>query len=105
MRPKSDLSAQGACKVTKRRRVRITRSFILFTGGLVGISYETYYSLRYQQDPNSTLVLIFAAALGLPVYLHEDKKNTNDDDGSDDDPEYHQSTPRLSRRRKSDEQN
>lgn len=51
-----------------RRARRITRSLILFCAGLLGISLETFFSLRDHDAPDSTLVLAFLAMLGPPAY-------------------------------------
>lgn len=72
--------------MTKRGR-RITRSVILFSAGLTGVALETLYSLRFHQTPDSTLILLFSAMMGLPVYLSQDSKGHGDDDG---DPDKHE---------------
>jgi hypothetical protein len=57
-----------------RKQKRLTRSMVLFVAGLGGVIAETVYSLRFHQTPDSTLVLLFAAMMGLPVYLQQDAK-------------------------------
>lgn len=61
-----------------RRGRRITRSVVLFCAGLTGVGLETLYSLRYHESPDSTLVLLFSAMMGLPVYLSQDKSRDDD---------------------------
>lgn len=58
---------------------KIKRSAILFTTGLAGTIAETIYSLKDKQAPDSTLVLLFAAMMGLPVFLTQDLKGRNSD--------------------------
>lgn len=64
--------------MTRKQKQVLTRSMVLFVVGLGGVIAETVYSLRYHQTPDSTLVLLFAAMMGLPVYLQQDaKRNAN----------------------------
>lgn len=57
--------------------MKLTRSALLFGTGLIGITAETIYSLRYKETPDPTLLLIFGAMLGLPVFLNQDLKGHN----------------------------
>lgn len=52
------------------RRIRVTRDGILFLSGLIGIGYETVIS----QTDRPTLLLLFAAMIGLPAFLNKDEK-------------------------------
>lgn len=72
-----------------RRGRRITRGVVLFSAGLLGVGLETLYSLRYHESPDSTLILLFSAMMGLPVYISQDNKGRGDRDRShrDDDDE------------------
>lgn len=66
--------------MTRRRsRFKITRPRILFAAGILGIAVETLWSLGYHQTPDSTLVLVFSAMMGLPVYLAQDAKRDEHD--------------------------
>jgi hypothetical protein len=50
---------------------RISRDTVLFIGGLAGIAYETL--AREAERP--TLLLLFAAMVGLPAFLRGDEKD------------------------------
>jgi hypothetical protein len=52
-----------------RRRFRITRDGILFAVGLAGIIYETVV----HSGENPTLLILFGAMCGLPVFLRGDE--------------------------------
>lgn len=67
-----------------RRGRRITRGLVLFSAGLIGVGLETLYSLRFHEAPDSTLVLLFSAMMGLPVYLSQDTASRRDDERDDD---------------------
>lgn len=58
--------------------MKLTRSACLFTVGVIGVCAETVYSLRFHQTPDPTLLIIFAAMMGLPVYLSQDSKGDNE---------------------------
>jgi hypothetical protein len=49
---------------------RISRDTVLFVGGLAGITYET---LRNSAE-RPTLLLLFAAMVGLPAFLRGDER-------------------------------
>lgn len=51
------------------RRVKISRDTVLFTAGLLGVLHETVIST--QDRP--TLLLLFAAMMGLPAFLRADE--------------------------------
>lgn len=70
-----------------RYRRKVTRSALLFTAGLVGIGVETYYSLRYHTTPDSGLVFVFAAMMGLPAFLRMDANGQDDEDQRDNSPD------------------
>lgn len=52
-------------------RKRFTRDGTLFLCGLIGIGYETAIS----KTDRPTLLLLFAAMIGLPAFLNKDEKN------------------------------
>jgi len=47
------------------------RSAVLFVGGLVGAAYVTVVD----QTERPTLLILFAAMMGLPLFLRTDEKN------------------------------
>lgn len=53
------------------RRWPLIRDITLFLGGLAGVAHETLIS--HVERP--TLLLLFAAMLGLPAFLRGDEKN------------------------------
>ena len=60
----------GAVPVTPaRRRWRISRDSVLFAAGLAGVVYETVVT----QVERPTLLLLFAAMVGLPAFLKGDE--------------------------------
>lgn len=54
----------------KLSTVRISRDTILFIAGLSGIGYETLA----QNGERPTLLILFAAMVGLPAFLRADEK-------------------------------
>lgn len=62
------------------RRRRVTRDGVLFAAGLAGVAYETLHS----GGDRPTLLLLFAAMMGLPAFLQKDDKRT--ENGGDHDP-------------------
>lgn len=52
------------------RSVRITRNTVLFIVGLLGVAHETLVS----QADRPTLLLLFAAMIGLPAFISKDEK-------------------------------
>lgn len=52
-----------------RLSVRLTRDGILFTSGLAGVFYETVFT----KADRPTLLLLFAAMMGLPAFLRTDE--------------------------------
>jgi hypothetical protein len=52
-----------------RRRIRISRDTILFTVGMLGIAYETLVD----KADRPTLLILFAAMVGLPAFLRADE--------------------------------
>lgn len=63
----------------KMRRIKNPRSLVLFIGGIAGITFETFYSLQYKQSPDSGLIVLFGAMVGLPAFLSQDVKGKRDD--------------------------
>ena len=56
---------------------------ILFFGGMAGVGIELAYSLQGGQV-NESLLLLFAAMMGLPAFLRSDEKSSGrqkEDDG------------------------
>ncbi len=49
--------------------LRVTRAGVLFTAGLLGVIHETVIS----STDRPTLLLLFAAMMGLPAFLQTDK--------------------------------
>jgi hypothetical protein len=49
----------------------LIRDILLFFGGLAGVAYETLGS----QADRPTLLLLFAAMMGLPAFLRADEKD------------------------------
>jgi hypothetical protein len=52
-------------------RLRISRDTILFTVGLLGIAYETLID----KADRPTLLILFAAMVGLPAFLRTDERH------------------------------
>jgi hypothetical protein len=55
--------------VARKRRIRFTRDGVLFVAGLVGLAYETYTG-----GERVTLLLVFAAMMGLPAFIQADER-------------------------------
>lgn len=56
--------------MSPQRRIRITRDSVLFAAGLMGIAYETLIS----GTERATLLLLFAAMIGLPAFLPRERE-------------------------------
>lgn len=52
----------------QRRRLRLSRDSIIFALGVAGIIYETTVG----NGERPSLIVLFAACLGLPAFLHSD---------------------------------
>lgn len=63
-----------------RRRLRITRDGILFTAGLAGVAFETLHA----GGDRPTLLLLFAAMMGLPAFLQKDDQRKKDGEQGED---------------------
>lgn len=63
-----------------RRTWPTVRNGILFFGGLFGVAYETFF----RRPPDYGLLPVFAAMLGLPAFINDDR---DDDDWDDDEDE------------------
>ena len=50
------------------------RDILLFTGGLAGVFHETVLVAGPERP---TLLILFAAMMGLPAFLLKDEKNQN----------------------------
>lgn len=57
----------------------VIRDIVLFFGGLGGVAHETLVSTT----DRPTLLLLFAAMMGLPAFLRQDAKNSSSDKDSD----------------------
>lgn len=72
----------GSLVAVKRPKwLRLGRKEILFFSGLAGVFHETFAS----RGERTTLLLLFAAMVGFPVFVHVDKsrsakRNVQDDD-------------------------
>lgn len=51
------------------RRIRISRDGVLFAAGLLGVLHET----AFVNEERPTLLLLFAAMMGLPAFLRADE--------------------------------
>lgn len=65
----------------KMRAAKVSRDSILFLAGMAGIAYETLA----QGGERPTLLLLFAAMVGLPAFLRSDERTqkTDTDDNRD----------------------
>jgi hypothetical protein len=61
--------------MSPQRRIKITRDMVLFTAGLLGIANETLL----HEGERPTLLLLFAAMVGLPAFLQRDESRKEDD--------------------------
>lgn len=59
----------------------LIRAVVLFFAGLVGVGYETVF----EHSDRPTLLLLFAAMIGLPVFLNGRVKLDERVDGDNDD--------------------
>ena len=66
------------CLMTPRWHAGITRDLILFVFGLSGIAYET---LLHAGPERPTLLAIFAAFTGLPIFLRADDRKRRRKEG------------------------
>lgn len=56
-----------------KRRLKISRDGVLFAAGLLGVLHETVLST----EDRPTLLLLFAAMMGLPAFLRADEARKN----------------------------
>lgn len=65
-------------KKPRRRRwkIKLTRDLIIFLVGLGGIVHETFLTT----DDRPTLLILFAAMIGLPAFLRLDERSREEDD-------------------------
>lgn len=59
----------------RRRAGRGARDVALFVGGLIGVGHETIST----QAERPTLLLLFAAMMGLPAFLRADERPDKDE--------------------------
>jgi hypothetical protein len=57
-------------------RWHLTRDTLLFVGGLLGVFHETIIAT----GERPTLLILFAAMMGLPAFLKTDGKAAKDDE-------------------------
>lgn len=55
---------------TPSRQARLTRNTVLFVVGLLGVAHETLVN----ESDRPTLLLLFAAMIGLPAFLSADER-------------------------------
>lgn len=55
------------------------RDVLLFTGGLAGVAHETLISAVERP----TLLILFAAMMGLPAFLRNDERKKNGQGGDE----------------------
>lgn len=55
------------------------RAVVLFVGGFAGEAVMLLAWWLDGRDPNQTLILLFAAMMGLPAFLGMDEKKGKDD--------------------------
>lgn len=67
----------------RKRRLHISRDSLLFIGGMAGITNETLS--RHAERP--TLIVLFGAMIGLPVFLRSDEGKDRWKDRDDREPE------------------
>jgi hypothetical protein len=53
------------------RPMKITRNTLLFIGGMLGVAHETLV----KDVDRPTLLLLFAAMIGLPAFIGSDERN------------------------------
>jgi hypothetical protein len=68
-------------RIRRNRHFRLKRDTILFGVGILGIGYET---LAHQAE-RPTLLLLFAARVGLPAFLRGDEHHQSGGDSETDD--------------------
>lgn len=57
--------------MSARPSVRIGRNTVLLVVGLLGVAHETLVN----NTDRPTLLLLFAAMIGLPAFINKDEKN------------------------------
>jgi predicted membrane channel-forming protein YqfA (hemolysin III family) len=65
-------------RVGKLRRwhLRLSRDVVIFGIGIIGILHEIFWST----SDRPTLIILFAAMIGLPAFLRIDERGRGDDD-------------------------
>jgi hypothetical protein len=58
-----------------RRQIRLSRDSLLFLAGLAGVAHETLIA----NVERPTLLLLFAAMIGLPAFLRHDEQKQKKD--------------------------
>ena len=58
----------------KNRTIKISRDTILLIVGILGVTHETLVS----NTDRPTLLLLFAAMIGLPAFINQDEKKPKD---------------------------
>lgn len=54
----------------KKRVIKISRDTVLLVVGILGVAHETLVS----NTDRPTLLLLFAAMIGLPAFINQDEK-------------------------------
>ncbi len=54
---------------------KISRDTVLFASGLIGVAWETFG----ENAEKPTLLLLFGAMIGLPVFLRADEARSNEE--------------------------
>jgi hypothetical protein len=63
-------------KRDRKWRRKLTRDGVVFAIGVVGIIHEIFFSTT----DRPTLIILFAAMIGLPAFLHIDERGRGDDE-------------------------
>jgi hypothetical protein len=59
----------------KRWKIRLTRDLTIFLVGLGGIVHEAFFT----HEDRPTLLILFAAMIGLPAFLRLDEKRSDEE--------------------------
>jgi hypothetical protein len=63
------MSQRNPMSTSGKRKLRVSRDTVLFTVGILGIIYETLVTAA----DRPTLLILFGAMCGLPVFLRSDE--------------------------------
>lgn len=62
-----------------KKAVKISRDTVLLIVGILGVAHETLIN----NTDRPTLLLLFAAMIGLPAFINQDERRKNDSPRSD----------------------